>query len=638
VVSDFKQTIEAVKLRNPIEDVVRERVPTLRRAGALWQACCPFHEERTPSFKVDPRRGTWRCYGACNDGGDQIKFVQRAYNIEFFEALRMLASRAGIVLPEREDRGPKVDEDPLFDVMRRAEAFYRGQLRRPAGEAALAYVRGRGLSDATIDAFGVGFAPASRSALCDAAAAVGVPVERLVELGLARLDDAGRPRDFFRGRVMFPVRDIKGRTVGFGARRLSDDDTSGPKYINTPQTPLFHKGRVIYALDMALEHIRRSGHMILVEGYTDVMAAHQAGLRTVTAVLGTATTRDHAGLVRRSGARRISLLFDGDDAGRKATLRALDGLLPLDVAIDIVRLTGVKDPCDLLVSEGRAPLEEHLAHATDWFAFLTEWVASLSGEARWKAIDQVLALLWRLPRAIVRDERAAELARAIDVPTESVREQMNALPERRRVASLDTHDASAPEHGDEEEPRRSAAPSYDSERSSFDEFEVAIPPLVEAAWRGILGAMLHAPSLAHEAPLWIERCPHGSLRRLLEAIVELDAEHPGRFTLDQVFAALADDPARDLVEPLVDAASTSDDPQAELAEHWAALERFELDQRLYEVRASAHGASELEPGDDDRDLRLLAELTAQRDQIKNQRRFAPASRSVRGHQGAQPSA
>ena len=645
-----KPTIEAVKLRNPIEDVVRERVPELRRAGALWQACCPFHEERTPSFKVDPRRGTWRCYGACQDGGDQLKFVERAYNVDFVEALKLLATRAGIALPE-EPSGPKVDQDPLFDVLRRAETFYRGQLRRPHGAAALAYVRGRGLSDATIDAFGIGYAPSGGSALFDAATASGVAPRDLVELGLARIDDHGQPHDFFRGRVLFPVRDIKGRTVGFGARRLSDDEHAGPEYINTPQTPLFHKGRVIYALDMALDHVRRAGHLILVEGYTDVMAAHQVGLRTVAAVLGTATTEDHAALVRRSGARRVSLLFDGDDAGRRATLRALEGLLPLDATIDVVRLNGVKDPCDLLIAHGRAPLEEHLAHAVDWFQFLLEWVQGLEGEPRWKAIDQVLALLWRLPRAIPRDERVAQLARTLDVPLESVREQMASAPERRRAeqaAARRAEQASTP---------LSAARQADASTAQTSGGQAAaVAPLVERAWRGILGAVLQAPSLAAEVAPWLERCPQGALRELFTAVLEADAQRPGAFTLDDVFVQLAESRARDLVVPLAGDAERSEDLALEVKEHLAALERWESEQRLAEAlqeagalprgvagRAQA-GAAQLRGGDvpgsttfgepqlhtdgDDTQLRLLAELDAQRELIKHQRRFAPASRTT----------
>lgn len=632
-----KQTIEAVKLRNPIEDVVRERVPDLRRAGALWQACCPFHEERTPSFKVDPRRGTWRCFGACQEGGDQLKFVERVYNVDFVEALQLLAARAGVALPEEPGRASEPDRDPLFEVLTRAEAYYRAQLRRPVGSAALAYLRERGLGDATVDAFGIGFAPASGAALLEAATSNGVAIADLVALGLARVDEHGQGRDFFRGRVMFPVRDVKGRTVGFGARRLTDGEHSGPKYINTPQTALFHKGRVIYALDLALEHVRRSGHLILVEGYTDVMAAHQAGLRTVAAVLGTATTEEHAALVRRSGARRVSLLFDGDDAGGKATLRALEGLLPLEATIDIVRLVGVKDPCDLLTSQGRAPLDERLAHAVDWFEFLLEWMRGLEGESRWKAIDQVLGLLWRVPRAIVRDERAAQLARALDVPLESVREQMRAQPERRRAEQSGARQfARADSDSDRAHVSQSAASQQALSQQASAHPEASA--FVERAWCGILGALLHAPSLACECADDFVRCPDGPLRELALVIQRLECEQPGAFTLEQVFACLGASPARDLVAELADSAALGDDPRLELREHLEALERFELEQRLQDARSG--GASDADSdaaSDHDQDSRLLAELDAQRNSILSQRRFAPAARNFLNSSGTRTS-
>jgi DNA primase len=555
---DFKLLIEQVKAHSPIEDVVRERVPTLRRAGALWVACCPFHEEKTPSFKVDPRRGTWNCYGACGTGGDQLSFVQRAYNVEFREALEILAGRAGIALPERgaRDGTSKEQYDELYGVLERAEKFYRGWLRRPEGARAFAYVRDRGLSDATIDAFGVGFAPAGGRELVSRAVAQGLAIDKLVAVGLARTDAEGRAYDFFQGRLMIPVRDIKGRTIGFGARRLSDEDKRSPKYVNTSETALFHKGRVIYALDCALEHVRKHGHLVLVEGYTDVMAAHQVGLRGFVAVLGTATTEEHAALVRRTGARRVSLLFDADDAGRKATWRALEGLLALEVPIDVVRLVGDKDPCELVMREGVASLEAQLASAVPWFDFLVEGLLSHNGAERWREVDHVFALLARIPKPLVRDEYLVRLARALDTPIEGVRAQFQTLPERRREAE-----------------RRS--------RAAQVETPVAAPvdprsARLRDAFADVAGAMLLEPDLAQRAAELSRACPDPSLRRLLEVLADLHARHAGAFTLDAVFAALDDEPIRDLVVPLVESASVAARPRDELFECSANLIRDQL--------------------------------------------------------------
>jgi DNA primase len=262
---DLRRAIDEIKLRTPIEDVVRERVPSLRKRGRLWEACCPFHEEKTPSFKVDPARSTWRCYGACGTGGDVIRFIERAQNVDFIEALRYLAARCGVALPERRterDRVEDAERERVFDALARAAEFYRRSLHTPAGARALDYLRSRGLERATIDAFGVGYAPAGGEVLSSRALSAGVGEDWLVRAGLARRDERGRVYDFFRDRLMIPIRDLKGRVVGFGGRRLSDEDKQAPKYVNTSETEVFHKGRVIYALDLALEHVRRSGHIV----------------------------------------------------------------------------------------------------------------------------------------------------------------------------------------------------------------------------------------------------------------------------------------------------------------------------------------------------------------------------------------
>ncbi len=585
---DLKAAIEAIKLRSPIEEIVRERVPGLRRAGALWHACCPFHQEKTPSFKVDPRRATWRCFGACADGGDVIKFVMRSNNVEFIEALEILGSRCGVALPERREVQEQRDAlEPAYELMARTEQFYKRCLRSPEGAAGLAYMRGRGLTDTTIDAFGIGFSPATGNELVAKARSGGIAIERLVELGLVRVDASDRAYDFFRGRVMFPVRDFKGRTVGFGARNLSGDP---PKYVNTPETALFHKGRVIYALDFALEHVRRSGHLILVEGYTDVMAAHQVGLRTVVAVLGTATTEDHTGLIRKSGARRISLLFDGDDAGRKATLRALDGLLPLEVAIDVVRLVGDKDPCDLLVREGAAPLERHLAEATDWFAFLCEWLGTLQGDARFKAVDQVLALLARIPKPIQRDERIAALARSLALPVEGVREQFLSLTGRRRDERARTESEQVTVTPQAAVPTR------------------AVDRRLSAAYRAIAGAALRDLTLAENAGAYAPSCPDADVARVLTVLGELAARNAGAIGDSQVFDALIGEAAQNLISPLLEQADTAESALASFQDNARCIDEIVKNNIIRAQLARQRAGSELEESE----LHELSELLRSR--------------------------
>jgi len=590
--TDYENAKQEIKLRSPIEEVVRERVPELKRAGALWQACCPFHQEKSPSFKVDPRRGTWHCYGACGTGGDVIEFIKRHDNVDFADALATLAARCGVRLPERRDEQRRREEsEPRLEVLARAERFYAQFLRRPAGAEALAYLHKRGLRDETLNAFGIGFSPSSGRALVDATSRADVPLERLVELGLARSNERG-PYDFFRGRVMFPVRDEKGRTLGFGARRLSDDEAAGPKYVNTPETPVFHKGHVFYALHHALEHVRRSGQLILVEGYTDVMAAHQAGLRTVVAVLGTATTEYHAALVRRSGARRISLLFDGDEAGRKATVRALGGLVSLDVSIDVVRIPGNEDPCDVLVRDGVAPIEAALAAATPWFDFLLAWVHTCQGEERYKALDTVLALVGKLARPIARDDHMQRLASALQVPVESVRAQFESLPERRAAAMR----AQREQQARAQLSRADGASNADAnaEASAMVASPLAAKPSANEvrlakALRGLAAAALLEPTLAKDCHAYVEWAADPELRRILEVLAELHARTLGTFALEDVFHALGEHSARSQVSTLVAHGSNADSAQALFNEEsetiYATCLRIQQEQILRDLNA-----------------------------------------------------
>lgn len=594
---DLRRAIDEIKLRTSLEDVVRERVPSLRKRGRLWEACCPFHEEKTPSFKVDPARGTWHCFGACATGGDVIRFVERSQNVDFMEALRYLAARSGVALPERRserDRAEDVERERVYSALHRAGEFYRRALHTPQGAAALEYLRGRGLERNTIDAFGVGYAPAGGEVLSSRALAAGVGEDWLLRAGLARRDERGRVYDFFRDRLMIPIRDLKGRVVGFGGRRLSDADPRNPKYVNTPETEVFQKGRLIYALDLALEHVRRSGHLILVEGYTDVMAAHQVGLRSVVAVLGTATTEDHAALVRRSGARRVSLVFDGDEAGRKATYKALAGLLGLELAIDVVRIPGDEDPCDLLVREGKAPFEALLASATPWFEFVLAGSSALAPTERARSVDAALELVARLPRALDRDAHLAVLAERLGFPLDGVRMQFETLParlrQRQRLAS------SAPAAATEARPGGAGAPG--APRTREDE-------LVRRAFGELAGvAMLDARFARELAPL-VDLCRDEDEHALLGAIVrlapEVGPEAPAavEFPVQSLLTELAEVPAYHLVMPLLDHAERAENHATLFAEARAFVERahqrrcIESERRLLGAGHDAQTMAEL---------------------------------------------
>ena len=559
---EFRRAIEAIKLRAPIEDVVRERVPGLKKSGNGWVACCPFHEERTPSFRVDPRRGTWHCFGACGTGGDQIGFLERIDNLPFMEVLEILSARTGIELPRRPARGgedadvsrEKRAQDSLREVLERSAGFFRSQLSTPEGSRAATYLRARGLDEKTAELFGVGYAPASGTALLTALRAAKVDLELGSKAGLLRTNDAGRTYDFFRGRLVIPIRDERGRIAGFGARRLSDEDESGPKYINTAETPLFRKGRLIFALDRAMAAIRREGRIVLVEGYTDVMAAHQVGVENVVAVLGTATTEDHAALIRRTGARRATLVFDGDEAGAKAAGKALQGLLLLDLEIDVVTLRGGLDPCDLLVRDGAPAFRAELDLARGWFEHATESLAGLAGAALSREVDRVLEFVSRVRTPVQRESLLQDLARRIGMPVDVLREQ------RERHTTL----------------RAAPAPSRADVREAAD-------PVVSRAWGEIAGAVLADPSLVPLVREAANRCPDEAVAAILATILRLYGEEDAVIDESAVLNLLADHPARVLVQPLCEKARAADSPRMQLEGAQRALALSE--RRRAEARA-----------------------------------------------------
>ena len=432
---ESRQAIERVKLAAPIDEIVRARVPELKRAGAEWRACCPFHAEKTPSFYVNPAKGIWHCFGACGEGGDAIAFVQRFDGLAFWEAVEMLANQYGIELPKqrRAVAGEEARFERLFDALERAATHYERKLAGPEGEPARAYLSGRRLAPTTQQAFRIGWAPEHGNTLLEAALQAGFAERTLIEAGLVRRrEGGGEAYDFFRGRLMIPIRDRIGRVVGFGARVLPGSGRDGPKYVNTPETELFKKGSLIFGLDRALDAARRERHLILMEGYTDVMAAHQVGVHNAVAVLGTSTTQEHAQLARRTGARRISLIFDGDEAGRRAAARALGGLLPLGAFdVDVVPLPEGEDPADFLLRAGADAFRERLSAPIPWFEFLAQGLAGREPAALAEGVDELLAVVARVPRPVEQEGLVRALAVRLELPEAAVTAQWEKLPQRR---------------------------------------------------------------------------------------------------------------------------------------------------------------------------------------------------------------
>ena len=429
-----------IKNRLSVVDVVGKTV-ALKKAGSTYKGLCPFHAERTPSFVVTPGRETWHCFG-CGKHGDIFSFVMERDGLSFPDALRTHAAEAGVELDER-TRRDDAHRRRLREVLEAAIAFYHAVLTgSKAGQPALDYLRGRGFSDATIERFQLGWAPPGWDTLARTLERRrGIGPAELAEVGLITSRPGGRGAyDRFRARVIFPIRDVSGGAVGLGGRLLADDPEAGPKYLNSPATPLFDKSRTLYLIDRAKGPIRRSGQAVIVEGYTDALIAHQAGFENVVASLGTALTPAQVELLARY-ARRIVLAYDVDPAGERAgtlgatELNALIGEIQASGAgigltdVGVVRLPAGKDP-DEVIRESPDAWRAATSQPQDIVTYLIESHAGRvdvrTAEGRKRLVDAVLPTLRRVADPIVRDAYVQELARRASVDERSVREALAA--------------------------------------------------------------------------------------------------------------------------------------------------------------------------------------------------------------------
>ncbi|MFC5379994.1 DNA primase [Aquipuribacter nitratireducens] len=375
------EDVAAVKERTRIEELVGDHV-ALRRAGSgSLKGLCPFHDEKTPSFHVRPQLGVWHCFG-CDEGGDAIAFVMKIDHLGFTDAVERLAAKAGVQLRYDElsggrpsgPRQPVGQRQRLVDANAAAERWYAEQLMGGEAAPARTLLAERGFDRAAAEQFGVGYAPRAGEELVRHLRGRGFTDDELVTAGLAGRNQSGRLYDRFRGRLLWPIRDVTGDTVGFGARRLYDDDRIEAKYLNTPDSPLYRKSQVLYGVDLAKRDIARERRLVVVEGYTDVMAAHLAGVTTAVATCGTAFGEEHARLARRligdvTATGEVVFTFDGDAAGQKAALRAFAADQQFVARTFVAVEPSGKDPCDLRQSEGDAAVRALVERRVPMFEF-----------------------------------------------------------------------------------------------------------------------------------------------------------------------------------------------------------------------------------------------------------------------------
>lgn len=338
--------LDELNARNPIEDVVGQYVALTKRGNNLF-GLCPFHSEKTPSFSVAPDKGIYYCFG-CHKGGGAVNFIMEIENLSYPDAIRFLAKRAGMEVPEDDEYQSQFrKKERLWALCRDAARFFHAQLKTPQAAEARKYIAKRGLSDGAITRFGIGFAPDSWTALTDAMTAKGYTKSELLEAGLVRKSEKnGSIYDWFRNKLIFPIIDVRGNVIGFGGRVL---DNSKPKYINSPESALFSKRRNLFAMNFVKKS--KQGYIILTEGYMDTVTLHQYGFDCAVASLGTSLTQEHADLLSKY-TKEIVLIYDGDAAGQNAIRRAIPILEKAGLRIKILRMQGAKDPDEYLHEYG----------------------------------------------------------------------------------------------------------------------------------------------------------------------------------------------------------------------------------------------------------------------------------------------
>lgn len=430
--------IDRIRQAVDIVSLVRESVP-LKKSGARFKALCPFHNEKTPSFIVSPDRQIFKCFG-CGAGGDVFSFVMKTENVSFPEAMHILAERARIELPQYRTSGPTVGRDEKSRLLNinawAAGIFHLRLLNDRAGMKALEYLTGRGVTRDTIEAFQLGYAADSWTALMDAGREKGFSPQHMAGAGLllARQEGDGF-YDRFRNRLMFPIRDARNRVIGFGARALDDSE---PKYLNSPETPLFAKGRTLYGLDKARPTLTAKRTALIVEGYMDVITAHQHGIPWAVGVLGTALTRDHVRLLRRYVDEAI-MLFDPDSAGQNSADRSIDAFATEELGVRVVVLPDSRDPDEFLREHGRDAFLRLVDQGVEGLTYKLERALHTVPDDRRssatlvaKALDDVLATVALIPNTVTQSIEVRKITKRTGVPEPALLRRLSRLASARR--------------------------------------------------------------------------------------------------------------------------------------------------------------------------------------------------------------
>jgi DNA primase len=426
--------IDEVRRSGDIVRLVGE-VVALKKRGNRWLGLCPFHQEKTPSFSVNDE-GLWYCFG-CSEGGDIFKFVMQHEGLGFAEAVRSVAERTGIKVPEsrpeprRQDGLPPVRRDRVMAALAAADVYYRRALAGEDGQAARKYVQERGIAPEIAERFGIGYAPAGWESLSRALRREGFDERELEAAGLVKQRGEGSGvYDLLRDRLVFPIRDIRGRATAFGGRLLGPGE---PKYINSPETQVFHKSRTLYGMSEARESIRTRGYVLLVEGYLDLLACAQHGFTNVVAPLGTSFTADHATLLSRH-VDKVVIAFDGDNAGKSAAERTVRAFLTRGFRVSVLGLPAGQDPDSYLGAEGAAGLSDLLRRASPALGFLVAQISAetdvRSPQGKARALSSLLEFVLEIEDRVERAEWIGRIAEALDINEHLVEQSFGEMRSR----------------------------------------------------------------------------------------------------------------------------------------------------------------------------------------------------------------
>lgn len=474
--------LDELEARNPIEDVVGQYVQ-LKRQGSNLFGLCPFHGEKTPSFSVAPDKGIFYCFG-CHKGGGVIQFIMEIENLSYPDAVRFLAKRAGLDVPEDEQYQSRYrKQERLWALCKEAARYFHAQLYGPAGAQGLAYAQKRGLTKGTLTRFGLGFAPAGWSNLMDAMKKKGYSEEELLEAGLVVKSEKGGVYDRFRNRFMFPIIDVRGNVIGFGGRVMDD---SKPKYLNSAETLIFNKRRNLFGLNFAKKS--KLGYLILVEGYMDAVTLHQYGFDCAVASLGTSLTEDHAAILSKY-TDRVVLIYDGDAPGQAATQRAIPMLERTGVQVKVLKMRGAKDPDEFLKKYGADRFKLFLEESENPVEYQLQSLGRKfdlkDDEQRVAYLKAAADFLATLPNAVQREVYGTRAAEAAGVTYDALKLEVDKAYKRRSNREKKQQEKILLAPAAAQQPRARTI-RYDNIRSAMAE-------------EGVVGMCLKEPALLDQA-------------------------------------------------------------------------------------------------------------------------------------------